>query len=148
MQKWDNYWVRGEKKKVGVKTSFPGACGCLLLEPWAAAAEDDCAPLGCVPGPGEPCAPLRGAVLIWGVGRMCIPVGSELCLLGSARAGAGQPPHHADPRVLDWVCCLFTKIQASLGNEALGRGAAQNRAAVPQWKDFIQVGGKLEVADK
>ena len=110
--------------------SSPGVCGCLSLDPWAATAEDDCAPLGCVPGPGEPCAPLRGAVLLWGAGRMRIPVGSEHCLLlGSA--GAGQPPCRADPWVPGCVCCRFIKVWASLGHEALGRGGAQDRAAVP-----------------
>lgn len=73
--------------------SFPGACGCLWSDPWAVAAADDCAALGQVPGPGWPCAPRRGAALIWGVGRMQIPVGSEHRLfLGSAGYGTEQTP--------------------------------------------------------
>lgn len=78
-------------------------------------------------------------------------MGSEHCvLLGSTGPGAEQPPYCADPCVLGWVCCWFTKVRASLGHEALGRGAAQDRAAMSlgSVKDFIQVGGKLEVIDE
>lgn len=78
-----------------VEVSFPGACGCLLSDPWAAAAEDACAALGQVPGPGWPCVPCRGAALIWGMGRMQMPLRSEHCLLlGSAGSGAEQTPEH------------------------------------------------------
>jgi len=108
--------------------SFPGACGCLSLDPRAVLLRMTVPPRGKHLASVAPCSP-EGAAFIWGVERVQIPLGPEpWVLLGSA--GAGQLLHHADPRVPGWVCCWFPRVQARLGHEDLRRQAAWDRAAV------------------
>lgn len=78
--------------------------------------EDVCAPLGqCF---------MRDAVLVWGAGRIQIPMGLKHHLL----PGAASPAHQ--PQLPGWVCCQCSKVQVSLSYEALGRRGAQDCTSV------------------